>query len=202
MHCSQPVQISSVPWLIGMSKGHEERFGREPVPVFSAEGHREQFWHGQGCTLFDVVHPAFPTLATALSTLQGALKDDFGELEAVILRGMPEPCEFPSPDTCQKKCLWAHKEVDLAPHPVVGLLLHWFQKPGSFSQSQQAGSVSRSQRGGWGGEEVPQPSVSKGSTVLHQNTQTDMTHTEAKHKQIKSWIFLIYFLSRMKKKGR
>ena len=36
---------------------------------------------------------------------------------------MPEPCKFPSLDRCQKKFLWTHKEVDLAPHPVVGLVL-------------------------------------------------------------------------------
>ena len=34
-----------------------------------------------------------------------------------------EPCKFPSLDSCQKRFLWAHKEVDLAPHPVVGLVL-------------------------------------------------------------------------------
>ena len=37
--------------------------------------------------------------------------------------GMPEPCKFPSLDSCQKRFLWTHKEVDLAPHPVVGLVL-------------------------------------------------------------------------------
>ena len=36
---------------------------------------------------------------------------------------MPEPCKFPSLDSRQKRCLWTHKEVDLAPHPVVGLVL-------------------------------------------------------------------------------
>ena len=35
----------------------------------------EQFWHGQGCPLFDVDHPAFPLPTTASPTLQGALKD-------------------------------------------------------------------------------------------------------------------------------
>ena len=34
-----------------------------------------------------------------------------------------EPCKFPSLDSCQKKFLWTHKEVDLAPQPVVGLVL-------------------------------------------------------------------------------
>ena len=34
---------------------------------------------------------------------------------------MPEPCKFPSLDSCQKRFLWTHKEVDLAPHPVADL---------------------------------------------------------------------------------
>ena len=36
---------------------------------------------------------------------------------------MPEPCKFPSLDSCQKRFLWTPKEVDLAPHQVVGLVL-------------------------------------------------------------------------------
>ena len=36
---------------------------------------------------------------------------------------MPEPCECPSLDSCQKRFLWAHKELDLALHSVVGLAL-------------------------------------------------------------------------------
>ena len=35
----------------------------------------------------------------------------------------PEPCEFPSLDSCQKRFLWTHQEADLAPHPLVGLVL-------------------------------------------------------------------------------
>ena len=27
------------------------RFSRDPLPIFSAGGHREQFWHEQGCQL-------------------------------------------------------------------------------------------------------------------------------------------------------
>ena len=34
---------------------------------------------------------------------------------------MPEPCK--SLDSCQKRFLWTYKKVDLAPHPVVGLVL-------------------------------------------------------------------------------
>ena len=36
---------------------------------------------------------------------------------------MPEPCKFPSVDSCQKRFMWTQKEVDLAPHSVVGLVL-------------------------------------------------------------------------------
>ena len=35
----------------------------------------------------------------------------------------PEPCKLPSVDSCQKRFLWTHKDVDLAPHTVVGLVL-------------------------------------------------------------------------------
>ena len=89
---------------------------------FSAGGPCEQFWHGQGCPLFDVVHPAFSLLTTASPTLQGAQEDGFGE--AVVSCDMPEPCKFPSLDSCQKRFLLTHKEVDLAPHPVIDLVLH------------------------------------------------------------------------------
>ena len=42
------------------------------------------------------------------------------ETEAVVVHDMqPESCEFPSLDICQKRFLWAHKEVDLVPHLVV-----------------------------------------------------------------------------------
>ena len=33
----------------------------------------------------------------------------------------PPKCKFSSPDSCQKRFLWTHKEVDLVLHPVVGL---------------------------------------------------------------------------------
>ena len=45
-------------------------------------------------------------------TLQGVTRDDFGE--AVAACDMPEPCKFPSLDSCQKRLLWVQKEVDLA----------------------------------------------------------------------------------------
>ena len=36
---------------------------------------------------------------------------------------MSESCKFPFLDSCQKRFLWTNKEVDLAAHPVVDLLL-------------------------------------------------------------------------------
>ena len=54
-------------------------------------------------------------------TSKAPLKDDFAE--AVALRDMPEPREFPSLDSLQKRFLWTHKGVDLAPRPVVDLVL-------------------------------------------------------------------------------
>ena len=48
------VQFIIVPWPIGSLEAHEGRFSRDPLTVFSAGGHCEQFWHGQGCLLFNV----------------------------------------------------------------------------------------------------------------------------------------------------
>ena len=57
----------------------------------------------------------------ASPTFQGAQTECSGE--AVVVCDMPEPCKFPSLDSCQKRFLWSHEGVDLAPHPVVGLVL-------------------------------------------------------------------------------
>ena len=85
---------SSVPRQIRSSGGHEGRLSSDPLPVFSAGGPCEQFWERQECPLFDIVHPAFPLPTTESLTLQGALKDGFGE--AVVACDVPEPCKFPS----------------------------------------------------------------------------------------------------------
>ena len=63
-----------------------------------ARGRCEQFWHGQGCTLFDVDQPAFPLPVMASPALQSAQEDGFGE--AVVACDMPELCEFLSRDSC------------------------------------------------------------------------------------------------------
>ena len=36
---------------------------------------------------------------------------------------VPKPRKFQSLDSCQRRFTWIHKEVDLAPHPVIGLVL-------------------------------------------------------------------------------
>ena len=71
---------------MGSSGEHEGRFSGGPLP-----GACEQFWHGQGCPVVDVVHPVFPLLITASPTLPDALKDGFGE--AVVACDTPEPCK-------------------------------------------------------------------------------------------------------------
>ena len=48
---------------------------------------------------------------------------------------MSEPCKFPSFDSCQKRFLLTHKEVDLAPHPVVGLVLQVGDDAEKFPQA-------------------------------------------------------------------
>ena len=87
-------------------------------------------------------------------TLQGTLKDGFGE--AVVVCDMTKLYKFPPLDSCQKRFLWTHKEVDLTPHPVVGLvlqvgdtekflhalgleILHRFLEPGSMFHSRREG---------------------------------------------------------------
>ena len=117
-----------------------------------------QFWNGQGCPLFYVVHPAFPLSTTASPNLQDVLKDGFEE--AVMACDMPEPFKFPSLGSCQKRFLWTHKGVDLASHPVIVFVFQiedaekfpqalGFESLDPFFQSQQAGCMFHSHKGGW-----------------------------------------------------
>ena len=82
MSVNVDLRVSSVQSFhrLGLRGGHDILFSRYHLSVFSASGLCEQFWHGQACPLFDIVHLAFSLLIVALLTLQGALKDDFGEL--------------------------------------------------------------------------------------------------------------------------
>ena len=88
--------LISEQFLTRSSEGHEGRFDRDSLPVFSSGRPCEQFWHGQGYPLFDVVHPAFPLPTAASPTLQGVPpKNGFGEV--VVACDMSEPCQFPVP---------------------------------------------------------------------------------------------------------
>ena len=105
-------------WLIGSSGGHEGWLSQDPLPVFSAGlgGPREQFWHGQGCPLFDVLHPAFPLSPTP----KRALRTVSERLSWHVT--CPKHASL-STDSCQKRFPWTHKEVDLSLHPVIDLEL-------------------------------------------------------------------------------
>ena len=59
------------------------------------------------------VHSAFPLPTTTSPTLQGALKDGFGE--AAVVCDMPEPCKLPSLD---------HKHMQRPANPT-SCCLHW-----------------------------------------------------------------------------
>ena len=117
---------------------------------FSAGGHCEQFWHEQRCPFSDAVHPAFPLPTMASPALQGALRDGFGE--AVVACDIPEPCKFPSLDSCKKSFLWTHKEVglelkveDAEKFPdVLGL-----ESLGPFVRVSTQGPGFTAHRGGW-----------------------------------------------------
>ena len=56
----------------------------------------------------------------ASPAVQDALKAGFGE--AVVVCDMPEPCKFPPLESCQKRFVRTHEEVDLSPHPVIGVV--------------------------------------------------------------------------------
>ena len=137
---SSAEQFSSVPLSVqfsGLSEGQEGRFNRDPLQVFSLQNSSVQCLYRLGCQrdmrdgsaeiffksflqdalvsssgiicpLFNVVHPTFPLPTTASPSLQGVLKDDFGQ--AVVACDMPEPCLFPSLDSCQKRFLWTREE--------------------------------------------------------------------------------------------
>ena len=105
----------------GSSGGLEGQFSKDPLPELSAGSSCEQFRHGQGCPFFDAIYPAFPLPTTASPILRGALK--YGFEEAVVACDMPELCTFPSLDSCQKKFLWTYEEADIAPYPIVDLVL-------------------------------------------------------------------------------
>ena len=60
-------------------------------------------------------------LTAASATLQGALKNRFGEV--VVVCDMPTLFELTSLHSCQQWFLWTDKKVDHDPQPVIGLVL-------------------------------------------------------------------------------
>ena len=85
--------------------------------------------------------------------------DVYSSGEAVVVCDMPEPRKFPSLDSYHNRFLWTNKEIDFAPHPVVGLVLQvgkcgdvssctWFRNPDSFF-SESASRIPVSHTGGW-----------------------------------------------------
>ena len=139
-------QFSSVPWLIGMlgvggvGGGHEGRFSREPLPACTGGGPCEQFWHGLGCPLFDVVHPASPQPTPASPILQGALKDGFWRgcrgvwhartMQVSVSWQLPEevPVDPQGSWSCSAPSRWS-----CAPSRTCGEVSSctWFRKPGA-----------------------------------------------------------------------
>ena len=118
---NHPIQFSSVLRPTESSGRHDRWFSSDPLPVFPTGGRCEQFWQEHGCPcILGVVYPAFPLPTAASPSLQGTLKDDFRE--AAVACDKPEPCVCPSLDCCHKRFLWTHKEADLVPHLVAGLV--------------------------------------------------------------------------------
>ena len=90
------VVISSVRSLGRWGRRGDTRDDSGDCSLFLQEALVSSSGIGQRCPLFDVVHPTFPLLTMALPTLQGALKDGFGE--AGVACDVPEPCKFPPLD--------------------------------------------------------------------------------------------------------
>ena len=98
------VHLSSLTdWVVERVGGHEGRLSRDPLLgcCCFAGGLCEPFWHGQGCQLFDVVHPAFHLPTTPSPTLQGALND---ATESVLER-------LPGRVTCPNHASFCHSTV-------------------------------------------------------------------------------------------
>ena len=158
--CETVTSFQSLDRRVGVGRGwgdHEGRFRKDPLRVLFCSRPSLAVPDGQGCPLFDSIHPAFPPPTTTSSILRRAPRNDSGE--ATVVPDMPEPCKFPSLDSCQKTFLWTSKDADLAPHPVFGLVGPsrrcrevssgtWSRKPATFAQSLQAGSTSHSRGGG------------------------------------------------------
>ena len=106
------VQFSSVKSLDWFGGREDPRV--DSVEVLFQSFLQELLWvvlAWAGMPTLDVVYPAFPLPTTSSPSLQGALKDGFGE--AVVACDMPEPCEFLSLDRCQKNSCGPTRKVVL-----------------------------------------------------------------------------------------
>ena len=101
-------QNSSVQPLDRLGRRRDTRDHSTEIPLepFLRVAICEQFWHGQGRTLFDAVHQTFPQPTKASPALQSDLKDGFGE--AVVACDMPEQRRFPSVGSYQQRFHWIH----------------------------------------------------------------------------------------------
>ena len=116
------IQFDLVPFLDRLGRRGDMRDDSAEIllKVFSAGDPCEQLWHGHVCSLFNCCLCSIPSadngVAHSPRCPEGEIRDP------VVLCDTPEPCKFPSLDSCQEKILWTHKQVDLVPHPVVGLV--------------------------------------------------------------------------------
>ena len=159
MPCQHPLlkQFSLVSWPIAFPEGHDRYWAEILFKSFQQEAIVSTSGMGRvvHSLLLSIQHFLCPPRRRPPSN--SALKECFGE--AVVACDMLESCSFRPLDSCQKRFLWVHKEVDLAVHPAVVLclgrrceevsLVTSFWKPGSFSQGQQAGSMFHNHRGRW-----------------------------------------------------
>ena len=123
-HRKSQIQLSSVPWPSGSLGEHERWFSRDPLPIFSVEGSCVN----SSCMGRDV-HSLMLSIQHFLCQPQHCphckmpWRMVLERLSSIMMWDIPEPCELPSLDSCQKRFLWTRKEADLVPHPVVGLAL-------------------------------------------------------------------------------
>ena len=94
---------------------------RRPLASCSVGGHRREVREGYLRPVLDVVGPAFSLSPTSASSLDGALRDGFGE--GVVPHDVATLRQLPSPDGCQERFLGTHEALHQTPHIVIGLVL-------------------------------------------------------------------------------
>ena len=106
-------QFNSVPWPIQSLRGHEGRFSREILfQSFLQEALVSSSGIGREVHSLILSIQTFPLLTMALPGPPRCPEGWFCKLSRCVCQGC-----------CQKRFLWTNKEVDLALHPVVGLVL-------------------------------------------------------------------------------